>query len=661
MKILDRYILTTYLKTFMSVFLILMLIFVLQAIWLYIGELAGKDLSITIIYKFLIFATPTLIPLILPLTILVSSIMVFGSFAENYEFAAMKSTGISLQRAMRGLSIFIVILGFVSFFFANNVIPAANFNFYNLRKNIAQKQPAMVIAEGQFNQLGDINIKVEEKSGDRGQFLKDVVIHQKNNARPGNFTVTTSKSGELKSSLNSNILQLVLYDGNHYDEVQSNDIKQNLKKPFVKSSFEEYIINVDLAGINDVDMDDMSYDNRFNMLNVSSLNYTIDSLRKEKVEQKAELTKTLYSRTNIANIDSEIFPRKDTIFNGEILDLFDTTSKIQLLNLVSNTVNSTSQIISAKTSNSAEETKWLNKHVISLHEKFVLGIACIILFFVGAPLGALIRKGGLGLPMVIAILLFLSYHFIGIFAKNSSQDGSYSSVLGTWLSTLIMLPMGIYLTSRATKDRGLFELSSYLDPIKKFLGMQPDYKVKLADGTLKDYSYITDYNNDRLVDVIKSYEVNNLDINAKRIAYNTMLSNGISHYQMKERGILISDKFLASTKEANTAKIWSRISFIVYLIAASSLVLHFVFANNKFPQYSRIALYTSIVLFIVFLVMAITTFIKSNDFFKHLNIKTKKLNLGLMLIGMPFYMVTHYLIRNKINDDLGRSSLKNIN
>ena len=180
MKILDRYILTTFLRTFFSVLAIIVLIFVFQSTWLYITELAGKDLDFITICKVLMYITITLIPLILPLTILLASIMVFGNFAENYEFAAMKSTGISLQRAMRSLSIFIVLLGIVTFFFSNNVIPWAQYNSYNLRKNIQKLQPAMAIAEGQFNDVGSINIKVEEKSGDRGQYLKDCSYTQKN-------------------------------------------------------------------------------------------------------------------------------------------------------------------------------------------------------------------------------------------------------------------------------------------------------------------------------------------------------------------------------------------------------------------------------------------------------------------------------------------------
>ena len=165
-----------------------MLIFLLQSVWLYISELAGKDLDLTIIIKFLIYVSPRLIILILPLSILLSSIMVFGNFAENFEFAAMKSTGISLQRAMRSLSYLIVFIAILTFFFSNNVNPVAEYNFHNLRKNISKVKPTMAIAEGQFNQIGNINIKVKDKDGDNGQFLTDVIIHQKKGII-GNYTV----------------------------------------------------------------------------------------------------------------------------------------------------------------------------------------------------------------------------------------------------------------------------------------------------------------------------------------------------------------------------------------------------------------------------------------------------------------------------------------
>ena len=220
MKILDRYILTTYLKTFISVFLILILIFILQTIWLYIKELAGKDLDLIVIVKF----------------------MVFGNFAENYEFAAMKSTGISLQRAMSGLSIFIVILGFTTFLFANNVIPWAEFNSYNLRKNIAKLKPAMLLAEGQFNPVGNYNIKFAEKTDDN--HLEDVVIHIKGNNGRKNSTFIKSKKGVFIGKETSKVLKLILTDGNYYNDITPKKAAARKRHPFAKSTFEKYIINI---------------------------------------------------------------------------------------------------------------------------------------------------------------------------------------------------------------------------------------------------------------------------------------------------------------------------------------------------------------------------------------------------------------------------------
>ena len=311
MKILDRYILVTYLKTFFSLFIILMLIFVLQSVWLYITELAGKDLDIEIIGKFLLFVAPRTVVLVLPLTILLASIMVFGSFAENYEFAAMKSTGISLQRAMRGLSIFIVGLAITTFFFANNVIPWAEFNFYNLRKNIAKVKPAMAIAEGQFNQIGTINIKVDKKSGDRGQYLKGVTIHQKKGKSNENHTVIVSKTGELTSSEDSNVLQLVLFDGNYYDALQPKEYKEREKKPHAKSTFEKYTLNVDLSKINDVDFEKQDVSAKYTMLNVKELNYTIDSLKTMEQSNYKDLTATMYNRSTIGALNSKYRYRKE--------------------------------------------------------------------------------------------------------------------------------------------------------------------------------------------------------------------------------------------------------------------------------------------------------------------------------------------------------------
>ena len=446
-----------------------MFIFVLQTIWLYIGELAGKDLDTEIILKFLLYFSPKLVPLVLPLTILLTSIMTFGNFAENYEFAAMKSSGISLQRAMRSLTVFILLVSVTAFFFANNVIPAAEYKSINLRKNIAKLKPAMAITEGVFNDLGTINIKVEDKSGDNGQYLTDVIIHKKTN-RSGNFTVMKAKEGELVGSTDSDVLSLILKDGNYYDEIQPSDYSKRRDKPFAKSYFEEYTINLDLSDFNNVDLEDESYSNTQGMLNISELRQSIDSFATSYNEKKKALTENMYQRTDFDNIEVNLNP-SDSIkeIENTILEEYDTYQAVQIVNLSLGSVNGALSHLNIKKSELKNSTKQLNKFEIALHEKYVLAAACIVLFFVGAPLGAIIRKGGMGLPMVVAILLFLTYHFIGIFAKNSAEDGSISPFMATWLSTLIMLPLGIYLTYRATTDQGLFAFDNITEPIRKAL------------------------------------------------------------------------------------------------------------------------------------------------------------------------------------------------
>ena len=450
-----------------------MFIFVLQTIWLYISELAGKDLDIWIILKFLWYVSPRLIPLVLPLTILVTSLMVFGSFAENYEFAAMKSTGISLQRAMGSVIGFIIILSITAFFFANNVIPYSEYKWQNLRRNISQFQPAMFIAEGQFSQIDEgFNIKVEKKSGDRGQFLKDVVIHKKNESKPnGNYTVIIANNGEIASEKGSNTLSLILNEGNYYEDIQTKNPAKQRTEPFAKSYFDQYSINIDLTELNNKDIDrENNLDNQ-NMYNISELRVEIDSLSKSYSKDIESYTKNMYYRSGVEKFEG--IKENDAAQPSvpkTILDIYNLTHQNQIVKLALNNAKGTLQTIDAKKIEFKEKTKRLNKTEIALHEKYALGVACIILFFVGAPLGAIIRKGGMGLPMVIAILLFLTYHFIGIFAKNSAEDGTMHPFIATWLSTVIMLPLSIWLTYRATTDQGIFDFDSFLQRLEKLFG-----------------------------------------------------------------------------------------------------------------------------------------------------------------------------------------------
>ncbi|MFZ4680726.1 MAG: LptF/LptG family permease, partial [Flavobacterium sp.] len=410
MKILDKYLLKSFLITFATVFVILFFIFVLQVVWLFISELAGKDLDFIMILKFLLFKMPSIIPLVLPLSVLLASIMTFGSFAENYEFAAMKSSGISLQRSMRTLVYFITFLSIVAFFFANNVIPYAEYKFINFRRNIAQVKPAMAIAEGQFSQIGTYNIKVEKKSGDNGRYLSGVTIHKLSNTSAGSNTVIKAKKGELISNENSNILKLVLKDGNYYEDIIPKKFEERNKVPFAKSEFKTYVINIDLSKLNSANLDEEQITNTNTMLTVGELKFTLDSLQKNYNKDLVSIVENISLRSSITNSNYTSGTNLAKLNTGNILDGFPESDKVQILRVASSNIDATNFTMESSRFELDDKQKNINLHLIAFYDKFVIAFACLLMFFIGAPLGAIIRKGGLGLPIVFAILIFIIFH-----------------------------------------------------------------------------------------------------------------------------------------------------------------------------------------------------------------------------------------------------------
>ena len=604
-----------------------MLIFLLQSVWVYISELAGKDLEVEIILKFLLFVSPRLVVLVLPLTILLVSIMVFGNFSENYEFAAMKSTGISLQRAMKSLSFFIVFLAIISFFFANNVIPLAEYNFFNLRRNIARVKPAMAISEGQFNQLKDINIKVAKKSGENDKFLEDVIIHQKKGNTYGNYTVIKSKTGEFLSDESSNILQLILYDGNYYDELQpANYEKRTKNRPQAKSAFDKYIINIDISQFNNVDFEQKDASSLYSMIGVVDLSIAIDSLYRLKEKTNELFAKKMILKSKQKNIIQNYANNSIDSLNKtqDVLSLFNTNKKIKLLEFGINSVKNIKQDLKVKSKSLQIATTNLNKHIIAFHDKFALGLMCIILFFVGAPLGALIRKGGIGLPMVIAILIFLTYHFISIFAKNSSEDNSLNPIFATWLAGIIMLPLSIYLTSRATKDRALIDLDSILIPLKK----------RLVTNSLitKEIKYKTETNNINVADKVFS----EMELKILGKFENKCFESGV--------------RFIQDYHENATIGMVSHSIFLIFGIVS------FILKKIDFEFISHLSLTVSIFAFVVFLILFIKVFKSQKEFYKLLKVKFSSQNIIFIVLAIPLFFLYRIYFNKKMKEDLTKIS-----
>jgi len=635
-----------------------MMIFILQSVWVYISELAGKDLELEVVFKFLLYVSPRIVVLVLPLTILLASIMVFGGFAENYEFAAMKSTGISLQRAMKSLSVFIVFLAVISFFFANSVIPLAEFNFYSLRRNIAKVKPAMIIAEGQFNQLGAINIKVAEKSGENGEFLKDVIIHQKKGSYNGNFTVIKSKTGEFISDESSDVLQLLLFDGNYYDEIQPADYTKRTKnRPQVKSTFEKYIINIDASQFNDVDFTKKESITKHTMLNVIDLNTAIDSLYIKRGTILTNFSNTMLKKTNqyALNLNYKAIELDSLTEAVDILKLYESRKKIQLIDLAINTVQNAKKDLKNKSKTMLNSQVNINKHIVAFHDKFALGLSCIILFFVGAPLGALIRKGGIGLPLIIAILIFLTYHFISLFAKNSSEDSSIDPVLAAWMSSLILLPFSIYLTSRATKDRALVDADSILIPLKKLVVSNADTQVNNDKQTSsEEIRELHTFENEKLINIVKNFRQYKHALNYKQSALAVLNSRGISELELKMSGDLTNLNYENAVQYyidfKENSKLGLALNSICLVLGLGGLILN----NNGFPVVGKTFTVIAVLVLIFFLIVLKKTIKNQSSFYDFLEVKFFNKAFILILIGMPvFYFYRKYFI-TKMEEDLNK-------
>ena len=460
MKILDRYILSRFIYNFIASLFIITLIFIFQTIWLYIDELVGKGLSIFVVIKFIALMLPNLIPLILPLTVVLSSIMTLGALGESYELAAMKASGVSLLKASRTLIIFMLLLSIAVFFTFNNLQPWSNRKVVALRESIRNKQPSLAISQGIFNNVQNFSIKVGRKTGENGEFLHDIVIH-KINVKDQSRTVIKAKNGTLSGhKKGSDILQLVLKDGSYYEDV---DNEENANFPFVKAKFKTHILNIDISSLNE----------DIRTMNISQLSYTLDSIVGDYRQEVKDFGENFYRRTGM-NYISENQSIETTLVKEKVksvADLIDRykadSERSQIYSLAKDNISSLINNIDNNKENMEYQQKLINVYRLTLSDKIALAITCFVLFFVAAPLGAVIRKGGVGMPLVVAIGLFLAYYFSGLLTKNMATNGNINPYIAPWIPTFFLLPLGVYLTIFVNEDKSVGNFGELVHKIKK--------------------------------------------------------------------------------------------------------------------------------------------------------------------------------------------------
>ncbi len=434
----------------------------MQALWLAFDDLAGKGISMMIILKFLWYTTLMVVPQALPIGILLSSIMTLGSLSENYEFAAAKSSGVSLQRMVRPLVIFAVFMSSINFLFLDYVYPYAIMKQLNLKINIKKKQPTLALIPGSFNtEIPNYHIKFNERYGEDDKLLKDVLIYDLSSGK-GNNKIISADNGEFISEEGSKYLTLRLKDGHFFEHHVNgrNAFKERYNMKSSNADFKEYVINIDISSFEDDDMNKMKHTKNFNMLSSKQLKDTLPKLKVKYDEYVLDRARNLYLNTNANKLYNYPDSLKAKDVDPNVLDNFDLTSKLGIVNNAMAKIDRTINNFTANKGAFKYQRKKMNLYDIEFYNRFAFSLSCLLLFFIGAPLGSIIRKGGMGLPMILAIAIYVTYFFSNTFGRNMAEESSISAIGGSWLAVALMLPLAIILTTRATQDKGLFDFNS---------------------------------------------------------------------------------------------------------------------------------------------------------------------------------------------------------
>ncbi|MDZ7742034.1 MAG: LptF/LptG family permease [Bacteroidota bacterium] len=471
MKKLYIFVLKSYLGPLVMTFFISLFILVMQFLWKYVDDLVGKGLEWYLVVKLLFYASSTFVPLALPLAILLSSLMTFGNLGENYELVAIKAAGISLRKVMKPLVILTLFISMLAFYFSNNILPAANLKFTSLLYDIKQKKLAFNIQEGIFyNGMEGFTIRIGKKDKD-GIGIHDVMIYN-HTRKLGNIDVTTAKSGRMESTTDGRFIIFTLYDGYNYQEkVDQRDYR--IRRPFERTRFEEEVRRFDLRSFEMNRTDEDLFRDHYRMLDVQQLSETIDSLkRKFQIKDSAFKAKFINNYNFYPKYDSTASFQADSLqkMDTGFLASFSESAHKRIIKFALDNARSVSNNIEFNKSILESDKKLIIRHRIEWHRKFTLSLACLVLFFVGAPLGAIIRKGGLGLPVVVSVLFFILFHITSITGEKYARELVLDVTSGMWISTAVLLPIGFFLTMKATSDSPLLDTDAWRKAILKILG-----------------------------------------------------------------------------------------------------------------------------------------------------------------------------------------------
>lgn len=481
-KRLYLYILQTFVPVFFMTFAICLFIILMQFLWKYVEDLVGKGLDTHVLAELFLYAALTLVPMALPLAILLASLMSFGNLGERYELLAIKAAGISLLRAMRPLIILMILICIGAFFFQNDIIPKINVKFRTLMISVKQKSPELDIPEGSFySGIDNYNIYVKTKDKETGT-LRDVMIYDVSKGFD-NMAVIVCDSAKMKMSSNKDYLQLNLYNGQQFANFKQSGlgdratVRNDKFVPYSRENFKEkeVIIPFD-ANFNR--MDEASMDGTQIAKNVSQLRASVDSLTiivdsLNINDRKVMLKYTYLSYRNNYQIDTAKVQEDNLDYSyslDSVLNSLSPSEKVSVYSEAMSRAEANKNDFMFRSISKIDTQKKIRQHNVELQRKFTLSFACLIFFFIGAPLGAIIRKGGLGMPVVVSVILFIIYYIIDNLGYKMARDGVWDVWQGVWLSSFILFPLGVFITYKAINDSALFNADAYRNYYVKLFG-----------------------------------------------------------------------------------------------------------------------------------------------------------------------------------------------
>ena len=497
-------------------FFIVLFIVLMQFLWRYIDDLVGKGLSMDVLSELFFYAAVSMVPMALPLAVLLASLMTFGNLGEKFELTAMKASGISLLRVMRPLIILISLVAIGAFFFQNDILPKAQVKMWTLLFSMREKSPELEIPEGVFyDQIPGYNLFVKEKDRETGM-LRDVMIYATGNGTGQGSTILLADSAQLAMTKGNKYLYLHLFEGEQFENLRQQTLGDN-NVPFRRESFIDKQVMIPFnAGFTRFDEQGMR--SQYVGKNIRELRQTIDSVSARVDSMGVIFDTDLRSQTfpelhlevplrsrNMDFVDPEM-GRRVTRSHPRYIQPKPRAVKaapVSIDSLVNSLTPSMKNSIYAdarsrvmrekgelefRAVEMSSEKKTIRRHDIELLKKFTLSVACIIFFFIGAPLGAIIRKGGLGTPLVISVLLFLVYYIIDNTGYKMARDGHIEVWVGMWLSTFILAPLSIYVTWKAMNDSSVFDKDRYVLIFRKIFGILPERSVPYKEVIINDIS-----------------------------------------------------------------------------------------------------------------------------------------------------------------------------